>query len=73
MSFEELLEQIRQLNRFTDQLEDYETAVLRDGPDRNADGAESRVCQYVAGHPVSMTAVVIAAVVLGKIPLYPES
>lgn len=73
LSFEELLEQIRQLNRFTDQLEDYETAVLRDGPDRNADGTESRVCQYVAGHPVSMTAVVIAAVVLGKIPLYPDS
>lgn len=52
LSFEQLLSQIKNLNRFIEQLE---------GTD-----AAQKLVQYTANHPVSMTAAEIAGIVLNK-------
>lgn len=54
MPFEELLDQIKNLNRLIERLEESDS------------DASHKVREYVADHPVSMTAAQIAGIVLGK-------
>ena len=55
LSFDELLRQMKNLNRFTDQLEEAD-------PMRR----QQKLQEYVSSHPVSMTAAEIAGFILGK-------
>ncbi len=55
LSFDELLRQMKNLNRFTDQLEEAD-------PMRR----QQKLQAYVNSHPVSMTAAEIAGFILGK-------
>lgn len=65
MSFEELLSQMKQLNRFIEKL-----PVVKGSGTLLADAhTASLAAQYVNEHPVSMTALQIAAVVFGKISI----
>lgn len=65
LSFEDLLAQMKQLNRFIEKLPVPEGAntLLSDA------GTAGRIAAYVKEHPVSMTAAQIAGIVFGKISM----
>lgn len=62
LSFEELLAQLKALNRFVMQLPDKNTAQPHD-----ANSTDLSLQEYVREHPVSMTAGEIACIVMGSV------
>lgn len=72
MPFEELLAQMKELNRFMERLADDHPGRLRQAGSSRPDGfladsgVEEQVQEYVRQHPVSLTAAEIAGFVVGK-------